>query len=847
MTTTNTNSSARTLTIPNLVNGQIYRARVSAVNNYGQGPFANWIQVTPSEFSTDQYYYDNTLLMHMDLLNEPTDQYASSVSLYLNGESGITTDSSLNPQGVNNSNIQLSSSIKKFGNQSLYWDGGGQRYLSTNDVSAFGFGTGDFTLEAWIYPLALDSYRTLFSIGYYNSGLLWRITNGDGLYFNGTNYSNWGSTDQININQWNHVALTRSSGTVRTFINGVKTFEVSGGQAASDIYSSRMAVIGAGPHASNNENFYGYMDDIRITKGVARYTSNFTPYTSPITLQKTLIDSSAYNNQLIASSSISVSSGSSKFGGYSGYFNGSSFVRSPGTDVWQLGTDDFTVESWINPDSIWGYKPIAGTYDGGNGGWKLAIRSPSTGGTVTYGPQVDFSTGAYGTEVDVIIAGQLEITRGNQQGIYNSAKEGNYYRGGGTWYSPIDTLWNSDGWGDLSNTPYRSFQSWRDSYRSKVGTPSIGNLEFIMKHVPTNRYWLIKFTGWGQGGGNGGSFSYTRKEILSISFNSSIIEFRNGDNSVASATATIPTGDWSHVAAVRSTGVIKLFLDGTQVGSNSPFTANITRNNSYGLSVGSVILSDGSVPHYFNGYLDDLRITKGVARYASNFNKPVAPAPDLGPASTVPSTPSNLTVSEDQGIVSLSWSRPSYPRVVDTRAPITYYGVEYSSDNGSSWTEHSVVSGGSLLTRSISGLPSNTPYLFRVRAQNSVGFGNYSSTANISTLTNVPSSVSAIGDNNQAYVSWTAPTPNNSSIRDYSVQYSSDAGSSWITFSHSPSIDTLINVTGLNNSSDYIFKVAAVNLAGIGTYSSNSSSINVAPRSDNLYNKTRILLHLDSN
>jgi hypothetical protein len=195
----------------------------------------------------------------------------------------------------------------------------------------------------------------------------------------------------------------------------------------------------------------------------------------------------------------------------------------------------------------------------------------------------------------------------------------------------------------------------------------------------------------------------------------------------------------------------------------------------------------------------------------------------------------------------LSWNRPSIPRVVDTRAPITYYGVEYSSDNGSSWTEHSVVSGGSLLTRSISGLPSNRPYLFRVRAQNSVGFGTYSSTANISTLTNTPSGVSAIPDNNQAYVSWTAPTPNNSSIRDYSVQYSSDAGNSWTTFSHSPTIDTLINVTGLNNSSDYVFKVAAVNLAGIGTYSSNSSSINVAPRTDNLYNKTRILLHLDSN
>ena len=153
----------------------------------------------------------------------------------------------------------------------------------------------------------------------------------------------------------------------------------------------------------------------------------------------------------------------------------------------------------------------------------------------------------------------------------------------------------------------------------------------------------------------------------------------------------------------------------------------------------------------------------------------------------------------------------------------------------------------SATNRRLSSLTSGNPYLFRVRAQNSIGFGPYSSTANISTITNVPSGVSAVGDDNQVYLSWTAPTPNNSSIRDYSIQYSSDAGSSWTTFSHSPSINTLINVTGLNNSSDYVFKVAAVNFAGIGTDSSNSSSVSVAPRSDNLYNKTRILLHLDSN
>ena len=153
----------------------------------------------------------------------------------------------------------------------------------------------------------------------------------------------------------------------------------------------------------------------------------------------------------------------------------------------------------------------------------------------------------------------------------------------------------------------------------------------------------------------------------------------------------------------------------------------------------------------------------------------------------------------------------------------------------------------SATNRRLSNLTSGSSYLFRVRAQNSVGFGPYSSTANISTLSNAPSGVGAIGDDSQAFVSWTAPTPNNSSTRDYAIQYSSDAGSSWTTFSHSPSINTLINVTGLDNTFNYRFKVAAVNFAGTGIYSTDSSSISLAPRTDSLYNKTRILLHLDSN
>jgi hypothetical protein len=375
------------------------------------------------------------------------------------------------------------------------------------------------------------------------------------------------------------------------------------------------------------------------------------------------------------------------------------------------------------------------------------------------------------------------------------------------------------------------------------------NAELIMKHVPTNRYWLIKFRNW-QSGAQGGAFAYTRKEILGCVTDSSVIEFRNGDSPVITKNTATPitTGEWHHVAAVRSSGSLSLYLDGQQIGSSSSFTSNITRNNTYGLSIGAYTLSNGSSSDYFDGYLDDLRITKGVARYSESFVSPISSFPNDGSAPTAPSEPLSLAVSESQGIVSLSWNRPLVPKTVDNRALITYYGVEYSSNAGSSWTEHSVSSNDqALLTRNISGLPADTPYLFRVRAQNSVGFGNYSSTANISTLTNAPSGVNVIADDSQAFLSWTAPTPNNSATRDYAIQYSSDAGSSWTNFSHSPSIDTLINVTGLNNGSDYLFRVAAINLAGTGVYSDNSSIISIAPRSDNLYNKTRILLHLDSN
>lgn len=89
-----------------------------------------------------------------------------------------------------------------------------------------------------------------------------------------------------------------------------------------------------------------------------------------------------------------------------------------------------------------------------------------------------------------------------------------------------------------------------------------------------------------------------------------------------------------------------------------------------------------------------------------------------------------------------------------------------------------------------------------------------------------PTSVSGTAGDAQVPLSWVAPTYNNgAAITDYTIQYSSNSGSSWTTFSDGVSTATSGTVTGLTNSTPYIFRVAAINASGTGNYSSNSASV----------------------
>lgn len=109
-----------------------------------------------------------------------------------------------------------------------------------------------------------------------------------------------------------------------------------------------------------------------------------------------------------------------------------------------------------------------------------------------------------------------------------------------------------------------------------------------------------------------------------------------------------------------------------------------------------------------------------------------------------------------------------------------------------------------------------------------------------------PTGVTGTAGNAQATVSWTAPTVSaQTPVTDYTVQYSSNNGSSWTTFSRSASTATSATVTGLTNGTSYTFRVAAVNGVGTGSYSTASAAVTPSD-GDSYWSSVQLLLPGDT-
>jgi len=239
--------------------------------------------------------------------------------------------------------------------------------LTISDNAAFDLGTGDFTIEGWYYLANAGTYVSLFDFrgsgadGVYPS--LFRNNTGDYIYYY-VDSAQRISNVSINYNTWFHVAVCRSSGITRLFLNGKE----KGSFQDSFDYVSRDILLGVS--SSNSNDLTGNISNYRIVKGRAFYTANFkppmrelevTPETVLLACQsktdatlektgKTITASGAVASELtpgiltpiVKSGGGSAITGSVEFDGTGDYLS----ITEPSD--FDFGADDFTMEYWYN-------------------------------------------------------------------------------------------------------------------------------------------------------------------------------------------------------------------------------------------------------------------------------------------------------------------------------------------------------------------------------------------------------------------------------------------------------------------------------------------------------------------
>jgi hypothetical protein len=204
----------------------------------------------------------------------------SGTSLLLNmNNAGIYDETAKNNIKVIG-NTTTSTTQTKYNDTAMYFDGTGD-YIEV-DANTMAFGTGDFTIEAWIYPTSTGNgmFRNTTSAAagtipgvslYFSSNLYYlSMANSSSVGITLSSSHNW-------LNKWSHIAITRESGTARFFIDGVLS---TSGTSTHDLNTGVTLRIGEWRSAA--EFYDGYISDLRITKGVARYTDNFTPPTAAL-------------------------------------------------------------------------------------------------------------------------------------------------------------------------------------------------------------------------------------------------------------------------------------------------------------------------------------------------------------------------------------------------------------------------------------------------------------------------------------------------------------------------------------------------------------------------------------
>ena len=705
---------------------------------------------TVSTITTDTTYNFTVVATDSELQDTPQalqitiiigDPYYELVTLHLPGvgtngaQNNTFLDSSTNNFTITRNGNTTQGTFSPFSQTGWgnYFNGSSRFNLASN--VALTPGSGDFTIECWIYPTAaFSTYNGIFvgdATGAMNFG---KISGGIGLRISGT--SDIISATAPSINQWTHVAITRSGTDVRLFYNGEQQ-----GSTVTNSTNFVQSATSIGDNGGGTAYWNGYISNLRFVKGTAVYTSNFTPSATPLTAisntqlltcqSNRFIDNSTNNFTITPSGSPSVvafspfnptASWSAATYGGSGYFDGSGdFLTVPDNAAFTMGNGNFTIECWAyksafnstfntmigqgdaandNFSSFYLRTNNSGNVNGGfwSGGtqyniagttftlnsWNhaalvrngatmtLYLNGVSVGTlavstiTITDSPNlvrvgagssadtnpwngyitnarivkgVAVYTGAFTppslapltnagstsaasypstTNVDTSFASSATslLVNFTNAGIYDATSKNDLETVGNAQISTTQSKWGGssmyfDGTGDYLVEPNNinydfgsgdfTIEFWMYSSQSAAGAGIVAK----------------------RSGGGAGNTNWM------INCATGAINFYASDGTTYQINAlgggTVNNSAWHHVAVTRSGSSFRVFVDGTQVGSTGTWSGTIA-STSRSFYVG---VDDTFNVNYYAGYIQDLRITKGYARYTANFTAPTAAFPTL--------------------------------------------------------------------------------------------------------------------------------------------------------------------------------------------------------------------------
>jgi hypothetical protein len=672
------------------------------------------------QWVTDPNFRNTTLLLQADNAansaqnNTFLDSSSNSFAITRNGN---TTQGTFTPFS------------QSAGRWSTYYTGvadNNATYLATN--AAYSFGTGDFTVEAWVNipPIANTNGKVIVdSRPDSTNGAYWIFSLTNNGRLNATTMATGGvtisSTNPIPTNQWVHVAYTRRSGTLNLWVNGLSVATASGN---TDNISSSTLWIGrlAFSSAATDSWFAGYMSNLRIVKGVAVYTGNFTPQTTPLTAtQPSGVNIAAItgsqtsllmqqSNRFVDNSSIAApiltlntwpsiqtfSPFAPQFQwtapviGGSGYFDGTGDqLTAPNNTVFAFGSGNFTVETWAYATGTTGswVNYSNGVSTNANWAWDLYQNSATSiqislfQGTTQYiASSTSFSINAWnhiaavrnGNTMTIYVNGVAGGTTANVTGVTANDPGGSLIRVSGysnatnmiTGYlsglrivkgtavyttpftpptAPLTAVTNTSLLLNFTNAGI--YDAAMDNVLETVGNAQVSTS--VVKYGSGSMYFdgsgdvlnvqspVLQTSNLGSGNltvegwlypltlGSSNCFvgSYTAASaghwLLYSSSGTNLALFGSG---VPSLSVTLTLNTWQHFAWVKHNGVSTLYLNGVAI-SSAADTNNYTGANF--LTVGAYNGTTGP----WNGYMDDLRITKGVARYTTNFIPPQVALP----------------------------------------------------------------------------------------------------------------------------------------------------------------------------------------------------------------------------